>query len=101
MSDLRNDTCKKERRAMMPRKLIFLPAVLAIAGCAHVDPQPAFAALANTVHLRTGKRVQWNRGTAQDAEAQAAVASLLRHPLTADTAVQVALLNKIQFQATH
>src|SRR5438445_8190274 len=101
MSDLRNDTCKKERRAMMLRKLIFLPAVLAIAGCAHVDPQPAFAALANTVHLRTGKRVQWNRGTAQDAEAQAAISALLRQPLSADSAVQLALLNNHNLQATY
>src|SRR2546422_586401 len=101
MSDLRNDTCKKERRAMMLRKLIFLPAVLAIAGCAHVDPQPAFAALANTVHLRTGKRVQWNRGTAQDAEAQAAISALLRQPLSADSAVQIALLNNHNLQATY
>src|SRR5436190_5336003 len=73
----------------------------ALAGCAHVDPNPAFRELANTVHLRTGKRVQWNRGTAQDAEAQAAVASLLRHPLTADAAVQVALLNNRNLQATY
>jgi len=86
---------------MMLRKLIFLPAVLAIAGCAHVDPQPAFAALANTVHLRTGKRVQWNRGTAQDAEAQAAISALLRQPLSADSAVQIALLNNHNLQATY
>ena len=73
----------------------------ALAACAHVDPNPAFQELAKTVHLRTGKRVQWNRGTAQDAEAQAAVASLLRHPLTADAAVQVALLNNRNLQATY
>jgi cobalt-zinc-cadmium efflux system outer membrane protein len=73
----------------------------ALAGCAHVDPNPAFRELANTVHLRTGKRVQWNRGSAEDAQAQAAVASLLRHPLTADTAVQVALLNNRNLQATY
>src|SRR5205809_3410117 len=72
-----------------------------LAGCAHVDPSPAFRELANTVHLRTGKRVQWNRGTAQDAEAQAAIASLLSRPLTADSAVQVALLNNHNLQATY
>src|SRR5216117_3195976 len=72
-----------------------------LAGCAHVDPNPAFRELANTVHLRTGKRVQWNRGSAQDAQAQAAVASLLKRPLTADSAVQVALLNNHNLQATY
>ena len=73
----------------------------ALAGCAHVDPNPAFRELANTVHLRTGKRVLWNRGSAEDAQAQAAVASLLKRPLTADSAVQVALLNNHNLQATY
>jgi outer membrane protein, heavy metal efflux system len=72
-----------------------------LAGCAHVDPNPAFADVARTVHLRTGKRVQWNRGSAEDAQAQAAVASLLSRPLTADSAVQVALLNNRNLQATY
>src|SRR5213080_2080993 len=101
MSDLRNDVEKKGKRTMKLRKLFLLSGTVALAGCAHVDPNPAFRELANTVHLRTGKRVQWNRGTAQDAEAQAAVASLLRHPLTADAAVQIALLNNRNLQATY
>jgi len=86
---------------MMLRKVFFIPAILGAAGCAHVDPNPAFRELANTVHLRTGKRVQWNRGTAEDAQAQAAVASLLSRPLTADSAVQIALLNHRNMQATY
>src|SRR5438094_4217875 len=73
----------------------------AVAGCAHVDPNPAFQELANTVHLRTGKRVQWNRGSAEDLQAQAAVSSLLSRPLTADSAVQIALLNNHSLQATY
>ncbi len=73
----------------------------ALAGCAHVDPNPAFADLARTVHLRTGKRVQWNQGTPQDVQAQAAVASLLSRPLTSDSAVQVGLLNNHNLQATY
>jgi outer membrane protein, heavy metal efflux system len=101
MSDLRNDIAKKERRTMRPRELFLVPAILGVMGCAHVDPNPAFADLAKTVHLRTGKHVQWNRGSAEDAQAQAAVASLLSRPLTADSAVQVALLNNRNLQATY
>ena len=86
---------------MIVQKLFFLSAILGIAGCASVDPNPAFQDLANMVHTRTGKRVQWNRGSAEDAAAQAAVASLLRRPLTADSAVQVALLNNHNLQATY
>src|SRR6266478_543074 len=101
MPDLRNDIEKEGRRPMMLRKVFFIPAILGAAGCAHVDPNPAFRELANTVHLRTGKRVQWNRGTAEDAQAQAAVASLLSRPLTAGSAVQIALLNNRNMQATY
>src|SRR6266516_5777887 len=101
MSDLRHDAREKERRTMTFRKFLLLLAVFGIVGCAHVDPNPAFAELANTVHLRTGKRVQWNRGSAGDAQAQAAVTSLLSRALTADSAVQVALLNNRNLQATY
>ncbi len=86
---------------MKLRKLFLVSGTVALAGCAHVDPNPAFQELANTVHLRTGKRVEWNRGSAEDAEAQSAVASLLRQPLTAGSAVQVALLNNHKLQATY
>jgi len=85
----------------MSPKLFLLSGAVALVGCAHVDPNPAFRELANTVHLRTGKRVQWNRGSAEDAQAQAAVSSLLKRPLTADSAVQVALLNNHNLQATY
>src|SRR5438876_7386744 len=80
---------------------IVLLAAATFAGCAHVDPNPAFADLANTVHLRTGKRVQWNRSSAGDAQAQASVASLLSRLLTSDSAVQIALLNNHNLQATY
>src|SRR5438445_9371096 len=83
------------------RDSVLLLSLGTFVGCAHVDPNPAFRELANTVHLRTGKRVQWNRGNAEDAQAQAAVASLLKRPLTADSAVQVALLNNHNLQATY
>src|SRR6266699_5496137 len=101
MSDLRNDVEKKGKRTMKLRKPFLLWGTVALAGCAHVDPNPAFRELANTVHLRTGKRVQWNRGSAGDAQAQAAVTSLLSRAFTADSAVQVALLNNRDLQATY
>ena len=82
-------------------KTIGVLLAVGLAGCAHVDPNPAFADLANTVGLRTGKRVQWIRGGPEDAQAQAAVASLLSRPLTADAAVQIALLNNRNLQATY
>src|SRR5713101_9092339 len=101
MPDLRHDVEKKGKRTMKLRKPFLLLGTVALTGCAHVDPNPAFRELANTVHLRTGKRVQWNRGSAEHAQAQAAVAALLSRPLTADSVVQVALLNYHKLQATY
>src|SRR5256886_12673093 len=101
MSDLRNDIEKKGRRTMKLRKPFLLWGTVALAGCAHVDPNPAFQDLANTVHLRTGKRVQWNRGSAEDAEAQAAVASSLSRPLSAGSALDIALPNHPKLQRTY
>lgn len=76
-------------------------ALFGLAGCASQSSESAFRDLANTVHARTGKRVQWNRGTPQDAEAERFVQSLLRRPLTAESAVQIALLNNHELQATY
>src|SRR5438445_11340042 len=101
MSDLWDDVEEKGRRTMKLRKLFLFSGTVALAGCAHVDPNPAFRHLANTVHLRTVNLVQWNRGRAEDAEALTAVASLLSRPLTADSAVQVALLTNHTLQATY
>jgi cobalt-zinc-cadmium efflux system outer membrane protein len=50
---------------------------------------------------RTGARVQWNQGTADDSAVARAVDSLLAHDLSADAAVQIALLNNRHLQATY
>src|SRR5436309_14512141 len=100
MSDLRYDIEKKGKRTMKLRKPFLLWGTVALAGCAHVDPNPAFRELANRVHLRTGKLVQWNRGSAEDAQALAVVTSLLSRPFTANSAVQITLINYHNLQST-
>ena len=61
----------------------------------------SFNDVSGTIFSRAGKRVQWNRNTPQDAEAEAYVRSLLKRSLTANAAVQVALLNNHELQATY
>lgn len=61
----------------------------------------SFDDVSGLVFSRTGKRVQWNRGTAQDAEAEGYVRAQVKRPLTASTAVQIALLNNHELQATY
>ncbi len=88
----------------MPFPLRFLPPVLAVvflAGCASVRPQEAFDDVQQTLDARTDARVVWRTGASEDAAADASVDSLLARPLTADAAVQVALLNNRRLQATY
>jgi cobalt-zinc-cadmium efflux system outer membrane protein len=47
------------------------------------------------------ERVHWKRGTEADAEVARAVQDLLRQQLTVDVAVQIALLNNRNLQATY
>ena len=69
--------------------------------CPAASLDRSFDDVSGVVMSRTGKRVQWNRGTAQDAEAERYVRAQLKRPLTANTAVQIALLNNHELQATY
>ena len=75
-----------------------LPAVVLLAaGCA--APSASFDRVQATVAERTGKHVQWNRGGSEDAQVEEGVRAILRRELTADRAVQIALLNNRELQA--
>ncbi|MDC6165992.1 TolC family protein [Paucibacter sp. XJ19-41] len=66
---------------------------LALAGCASLQPQERFAPLQAQTQALLKQDLQWPRD-AEQAEALATrVAELLALPLTADSAVQIALLN--------
>ena len=88
----------------MPFSLRYLTLTLAavfFAGCATVQPQEAFDDVAEAVGERTPYRVAWTTGSAEDADVADAVAALLADSLTADEAVQVALLNNRRLQASY
>ncbi len=83
-------------------KMFVVMLVLVGAGvCPGASLDRSFDDVSGVVMSRTGKRVQWNRGSAQDAEAERYVHAQLRRPLTASTAVQIALLNNHELQATY
>ena len=84
------------------RPVLALVAAALLAGCAAGDPQGQFDdGVGGAVSARLGPkyRAVWRRGGPEEAQADAAVAALLRHPLTAGGAVQVALLNNRTLQA--
>jgi len=77
----------------------FVLAALA-GGCATVPRKAGFGNVQSAVAGRTGHLVQWRGRTTADVSADAAVQSLLQRALTADEAVQIALLNNRHLQAT-
>ena len=54
----------------------------------------------STVRKRTGKQVQWQKDIAANDQIRGAIRALLQKTLTADAAVQIALLNNRELQAT-
>jgi outer membrane protein, heavy metal efflux system len=70
-------------------------------GCVSVTPDERFPDVARAIDERAGQRVQWRLGGPEDDRADTFVADLLSRPLTADAAVQVALLRSRDLQAVY
>jgi len=73
----------------------------AISGCASVPREAGFPDVAKLATERTGSRVHWNQGGPEDEAVAAHVRSVLAKTLTAETAVEVALLNNRKLQALY
>ncbi len=78
-----------------------LPLLMVLTGCATFDHRAGFSDVSTVVEARSGKRVVWNFGTELDAQVAQEVQALLHDTLTADGAVQVALLNNRELQALY
>jgi cobalt-zinc-cadmium efflux system outer membrane protein len=79
--------------------LFILPVFLT--GCTTVAMNAGFDDVRGTVEERSAGKIFWNNGTELDKEAAEKVGSLLKAKLTADEAVQVALLNNRDLQAVY
>ena len=82
-------------------KWVLLAGSLVGTGCANVPREAGFPDVERTVAERTGLRVHWNQGTESDKAVEAQVRAMLQKELTAEEAVQVALLNNRALQATY
>ena len=71
-----------------------------LGGCASFSPDGGFATVEQTATDRLGKDVHWSRSGADQDNIDQRVSDLLAKPLTADDAVQIALLNNRGLQAT-
>jgi cobalt-zinc-cadmium efflux system outer membrane protein len=72
-----------------------------LSGCTTVAMDAGFDEVRGTVEERSARKIFWNNGTELDKEAADKVDSLLKTKLTADEAVQIALLNNRELQAVY
>jgi outer membrane protein, heavy metal efflux system len=77
-----------------------LGAALLLASCAAVQPDARMPAVQSLVTERTGQSVTWSQGGEAEVPAREAVRALLKQPLSADAAVQIALLYNQRMQAS-
>ncbi|QOJ01065.1 MAG: TolC family protein [Phycisphaeraceae bacterium] len=75
--------------------------LVVLAGCASMEPGLGFEDVRQSVADRTGMRVHWNTGAAEDREVAEAISALLERELAAEEAVQLALLNNRELQAVY
>ncbi len=83
------------------RAALVVIALVASAGCGSRSPAQPLDNVKQTLADRLPQTIHWNDGGAEDAAAAEAVRELLMHELTADDAVQIALLNDASLQAVY
>ena len=76
-------------------------AVSLVSGCTTLSPDRAFNDVAANVEQRTGKRIEWDTGSKEDLQVRSRIDHLLRRRLSASQAVQIALLNNQDLQASY
>jgi cobalt-zinc-cadmium efflux system outer membrane protein len=81
--------------------LASLAGMTLLSGCATVQPRQSFPEVERTVSERSNYRVHWNDGGEADKAVASQVDALLAKPLSADVAVQIALLNNRNLQAVY
>jgi len=75
-------------------------ATLLLAGCATLSPDGGIGAVSQLTKERVGQTQTYQRTTDQVDSAQTRVAELVKEPLTADSAVELAMLNNRGLQAS-
>ena len=87
------------RRRRLPA--IAIAATLMLGACAQIAEDRGFTAVETTAASVLKKDVRWIRTEEDAREVDRRVAELLKQPLTADSAVQIALLNNRGLQASY
>ena len=72
-----------------------------ITGCAQIQPKAGFEEVEQTVSTRLDKQIRWSQNSEEDQAVQNQIQQLLQQYLSADSAIQIALLNNKNLQATY
>jgi cobalt-zinc-cadmium efflux system outer membrane protein len=80
---------------------IALVGLLLTGGCAAQSSDDSFENVQTLISKRIGQHIQWNHHTKDDQAAEQAVTGLLSKDLTEEAAIQIALLNNRDLQATY
>jgi cobalt-zinc-cadmium efflux system outer membrane protein len=75
--------------------------LLVFIGCAQVPKKTGFSDVQKLVNQRVDYRLHWNQGSVADEQIAQAIENLLKVELSVDAAVQIALLNNQNLQATY
>jgi len=84
-----------------PRLVVAVACFIPLAGCAQLSQDRGFDGVRGVVAARAGLDVHWDQGTPADAQVAETVRGILARSLTADDAVQIALLNNRRMQASY
>jgi cobalt-zinc-cadmium efflux system outer membrane protein len=99
--EVRNDARSAKGEPVTRVWLTMVLGTVAASGCASTSPDAAFRDVGAMVEQRTGHAVYWNRGTPEDARVSQVIRDTLKHDLTVEQAVQIALLNNRSLTATY
>ena len=100
MASLRAEAITLNPGPFTPRTLVLtVLAAALLGGCASFSADGGFGAIQSATQSRIQKDVVWSRDEATRSQAQARIDALLAKPLSADDAVQIALLNNPGLQA--
>ena len=82
------------------RVAALLCCTLAFGGCATFSTDGGFGAVSARTQRQLGEQVRWSRSEAERSKSDLQVAVILQHALSAEDAVQIALLNNQGLQAS-
>ncbi len=80
---------------------VIILSFLIFSGCSSVKRGVGFSEVSKEVEIRSGQKIYWKQGTPEDEILESEIKKILARQLTVNEAVQLALLNNQNLQATY